>query len=186
MLDRHTAEQLVLGMFAVVTHGDPELAIRCIHPDYVNEESANEPPTCSTPGPAGLAGRDRRVAALGLQRPALRGARHPPRRRPGHRPGGDVRPPNRALRRLPPRRTTGRAPAHRPRLRRQTRPPRTRTGTTMARVRLVRRLRTDDLTPRHLSTLIHRSPGSAAGSGTRPGGSSRPARACRTSLMNTS
>ena len=55
MLDRHTAEQLVLDMFAVITHGDPELAIRCIHPDFVNEESANEPPACATPGPAGLA-----------------------------------------------------------------------------------------------------------------------------------
>jgi hypothetical protein len=55
MLDRHTAEQLVLDMFAVITRGDPELAIRCIHPDFVNEESANEPPACSTPGPAGLA-----------------------------------------------------------------------------------------------------------------------------------
>ena len=55
MLDRHTADQLVLDMFAVITHGDPELAIRCIHPDFVNEESANEPPACATPGPAGLA-----------------------------------------------------------------------------------------------------------------------------------
>jgi len=55
VLDRHTAEQLVLDMFAVITHGDPELAIRCIHPDFVNEESANEPPACATPGPAGLA-----------------------------------------------------------------------------------------------------------------------------------
>jgi len=185
MLDRHTAEQLVLGMFAVVTHGDPELAIRCIHPDYMNEESANEPPACSTPGPAGLAatGAWLRSAYSDLHY-EVRDILHDGDQ--AIAPGGDVRPPNRALRRLPPRRTTGRAPAHRLRLRRQTRPPRTRTGTTMARVRLVRRLRTDDLTPRHLSTLIHRSPGSAAGSGTRPGGSSRPARACRTSLMNTS
>jgi predicted ester cyclase len=55
MLDRHTAEQLVLGMFAVVTHGNPELAIRCIHPEFVNEESANEPAACSTLGSSGLA-----------------------------------------------------------------------------------------------------------------------------------
>ena len=42
-------------MFTVVTHGDPQLAVRCIHPEFVNEESVNEPPACSTPGPAGLA-----------------------------------------------------------------------------------------------------------------------------------
>jgi ketosteroid isomerase-like protein len=55
VLDRHTAEQLVRDMFTVVTHGDPQLAVRCIHPEFVNEESVNEPPACSTPGPAGLA-----------------------------------------------------------------------------------------------------------------------------------
>jgi ketosteroid isomerase-like protein len=55
MLDRQTAEQLVRDMFAVVTHGDPGVAIRCIHPEFVNAESANEPAACSAPGPAGLA-----------------------------------------------------------------------------------------------------------------------------------
>lgn len=43
VLDRHTAEQLVRDMFTVVTHGDPQLAVRCIHPEFVNEESVNEP-----------------------------------------------------------------------------------------------------------------------------------------------
>ena len=55
VLNRHTAEQLVRDMFTVVTHGDPGLAVGCIHPEFVNEESANEPPACSTPGPSGLA-----------------------------------------------------------------------------------------------------------------------------------
>jgi ketosteroid isomerase-like protein len=53
--DQRTAEQLVVGMFTVVAQGDPELAVACIHPDFVNEESANEPPACSVPGPAGVA-----------------------------------------------------------------------------------------------------------------------------------
>ncbi|HEX2808594.1 MAG TPA: ester cyclase [Kineosporiaceae bacterium] len=55
MLDQRAAEQLLAAMFAVVAEGDPELAVRCIHPDFVNEESANEPPACSTPGPPGVA-----------------------------------------------------------------------------------------------------------------------------------
>jgi hypothetical protein len=27
----------------LMIHGDPQLAVRCIHPEFVNEESVNEP-----------------------------------------------------------------------------------------------------------------------------------------------
>ncbi len=45
--------RLARDLFRVLSDGDPELALRTVAPDNVNDEAVNGPPACAMPGPAG-------------------------------------------------------------------------------------------------------------------------------------
>jgi ketosteroid isomerase-like protein len=49
-----TPEEIVSAQFTALETGDAALAARCLHPEYVNREAADEPAACARPGVPGF------------------------------------------------------------------------------------------------------------------------------------